>query len=120
MNNPDLDILFGDLPEAIANARCELLEQRRRVRHLESALASFSVEIEAQVAFDSEAKNDAQRKVKRAELMAAEDYQGLMLDLQCAKDEFEAIEIRIELLRNRFSVEKLEKREEIAEMEAAA
>lgn len=110
---------LNEYPIQIANLQRQLLAQEQQVRRLKDTLATFDREIEGTIAFDPDLKNDAQRKAKRAELMATEDYQGLLLDLRSAQDTQAELEIDLEFLRSQFSVAKLEQREAIVSMELA-
>jgi hypothetical protein len=80
-------------------------------------LNRHTAEIDTAIAFDTELRNDAQRKAKRMELMNTAEYRKAVAILQMAQDERAEIEIDLSLLRNQFSVLKLEKRDAIATRE---
>lgn len=108
---------LNEYPLAIFNLQRQLLDQQKEVRRFKDLLVTFDREIDSQIAFDAELRNDTQRKVRKAELMASEDYQGLLIDLHQAQDKQTEMEIELEFLRSRFSVAKLERRESIATLE---
>ncbi|MBE9178725.1 hypothetical protein IQ268_09145 [Oculatella sp. LEGE 06141] len=111
---------ISDFPEAIARTQFQLLSQEQHLRKLQDALSQFNAEIEGAVAFDKTLTNEGQRKAKKAELMAVEDYQALLLEVQSAQDKRTEQQIQLDLLRNQFSVLKLNERRAIAELEAVA
>lgn len=86
-------------------------------RHLQEIVNGLTAEIDTAIAFDSDLKNDAQRKAKRLELMSTAEYRKAVANLLMAQDERAEIEIDTNLLRNQFSVLKLQLREAIAARE---
>jgi multidrug resistance efflux pump len=102
-----------DYPAAIAERQRDLLQADQRIRRLQDTLNRLTAEIDTAIAFDTELRNDAQRKAKRLELMSSAEYRKAVATLQMAQDERAEIEIDLSLLRNQFSVLKLEKREAI-------
>lgn len=111
---------LSDFPACISQAQLELLSQERHVRLLQEAIAQRQADIENAVAFDASLTNDAKRKARKAELMATDEYQQWQQDLQIAQDKRTELQIGLELLRNQFTVLKLERREAIAHLEVAA
>jgi hypothetical protein len=103
-----------DYPAVIAERQRDLLKLEQRIRRLQDVLNRLTAEIDTTIAFDVDLRNDAQRKAKRLELMSAAEYRKAVANLQMAQDERSEIEIDLGLLRNQFSVLKLEKREVIA------
>ena len=103
-----------DYPAAIAQQQRSLLREEQHVRRLQEVVNRLIAEIDMQIAFDTELKNDAQRKAKRIKLMKAPEYQTAFINLQMAHDRRSEIEIDLNLLRNQLSVMKLEMREAIA------
>lgn len=103
-----------DYPARIAERQRDLLQAEQRVRRLQDVLNRMMADIDTTIAFDVELRNDAQRKAKRMDLMSAAEYRKAVANLQIAQDERAEIEIDLNLLRNQFSVLKLEKRESIA------
>jgi len=103
-----------DYPAAIAQQQREFLREEQHVRRLQEIVNRYTADIDAQIAFDTDLRNDAQRKAKRIELMRSPDRQRAWANLQMAQDRRAEIEIDLNLLRNQFSVLKLEMREAIA------
>jgi hypothetical protein len=106
-----------DYPAEIAEKQRHLLQSEQRIRRLQDVLNRLTAEIDTGIAFDSELKNDAQRKAKRLELMRASEYRRTIANLQISQDERAELEIDLNLLRNQFSVLKLQLRETIAARE---
>lgn len=106
-----------DYPTSIAQKQRQLLQTEQHIRRLQDVLNRLTAEIDTSIAFDSELRNDAQRKAKRIELMKAADYRRAIANLQIAQDQRAELEIDLNLLRNQFSVLKLELRESIATRE---
>lgn len=80
-------------------------------------LSRLAASIEQRVAFDAELKNEAQRKVRRAEILSQTDHDAMQeelieLDLQRHQQAAE-----LERYRNEFAVLKLEARKSIADVE---
>ncbi len=106
-----------DYPIAIAEKQRHFLQIEQNIRRLQDILNRLAAEIDTAIAFDNTLKNDAQRKAKRLELMQASDYRRAAANLQMTQDERAEIEIDLNLLRNQFSVLKLQLREAIAARE---
>lgn len=106
-----------DYPAAIAQKQRELLQAEQHIRRLHDVLNRLTAEIDTSIAFDSDLRNDAQRKAKRIELMKAGEYRKAVANLQIVQDQRTEIEIDLNLLRNQFSVLKLELRESLAARE---
>lgn len=106
-----------DYPSAIAHQQRSLLREEQHVRRLQEVLNRITAEVDTQIAFDGDLRNDAQRKAKRVELMKSSEYQRAVANLLMAQDRRAEIEIDLNLLRNQFSVMKLEIREAIAARE---
>ncbi len=106
-----------DYPAEIAEKQRQLLRIEQHIRRLQEIVNRLTAEIDTAIAFDSDLKNDAQRKAKRLELMSAADYRKAITNLLMAQDERAEIEIDVNLLRNQFSVLKLQLRETIATRE---
>lgn len=109
-----------DYPAAIAAKQRLLHTQELGIRDLQLQLDQLTARLERTIAFDDSLKNDAQRKARRAELMELEEYQDTLAALQNFQDEKALIEIDLQLLRNQFSVLKLELRQAIAQTELQA
>ncbi len=112
---------LSEYPIAISNTQKKLLKLEKQIRKLEEFLTSAYNAIDREIAFNSELKNDAQRKAKRQELIASSaEIVTNGIDLQNLKDKQASLEIDLQLLRNQFSIMKLEKREAIALLEVQA
>lgn len=108
-------------PEAIAQLQRKLLKVDQRIRQLSESVTILMAAIERQIAFDAALKNDSQRKARRVELMESDsDYISATIALKAAQDRRESLLIELQLLRNQFSVLKLDLREAIANKELAA
>lgn len=111
---------LNEYPKAIADLRLELVKSSRKIQTLKESVAFCLNAIDRAIAFNSDLKNDSQRKAKRAELMETDgDYITAVTQLKAAEDVHAELEIELELLRNTFFVLKLDRREDIARQEAA-
>ncbi|UIE39545.1 hypothetical protein [Leptodesmis sichuanensis] len=106
-----------DYPAEIAEKQRQLLRIEQHIRRSQEIVNGLTAEIDTAIAFDSDLKNDAQRKAKRLELMSTAEYRKAVANLLMAQDERAEIEIDTNLLRNQFSVLKLQLREAIAARE---
>lgn len=106
-----------DYPAEIAEKQRQLLRIEQHIRRLQEIVNGITAEIDTAIAFDNDLKNDAQRKAKRLELMSMAEYRKAVANLLMAQDERAEIEIDANLLRNQFSVLKLQLREAIAARE---
>lgn len=103
-----------DYPAEIAEKQRQLLRTEQHIRRLQEIVNRLTAEIDTAIAFDDDLKNDAQRKAKRLELMSMAEYRKAVANLLMAQDERAEIEIDANLLRNQFSVLKLQLREAIS------
>ncbi len=112
---------LDQFPQEIARLQRQLLKTDQQIRQLTESVAILAAAIERQIAFDPTLKNDAQRKARRSELMESDgDYIATTNALKAAQDRREMLLIELQLLRNQFSVLKLNLREAIASKELAA
>lgn len=112
---------LNQYPEEIAGLQRQILKADQQIRQLSESVAIFTVAIDRQIAFDSSLKNDAQRKALRAALMESDhNYSTASTALKAAQDHREELLIKLQFLRNRFSVLKLHMRETIVRQELAA
>ena len=66
---------LNDYPQAIADIQKQLLQIQQRLRTAKEAVAFSLSHIDRAIAFDTELKNDTQRKAKRKALMETDsDY----------------------------------------------
>jgi hypothetical protein len=106
-----------DYPTAIAQQQRQLLQTDQHIRRLQDILNHLTAAIDTAIAFDTDLKNDAQRKARRVEMMASAEYRKALGNLLIAQDKRTEIEIDLNLLRNQLSVLKLEMRETITNRE---
>lgn len=111
---------LSQFPQAIANLEKHLLKTAQNVRAAQAELDQLTAQIDSTIAHDADLKNEAQRKAKRAELMQQDLYQECLKEHLYWFDNHKVVEIELSLLRNQFTVAKLEARERIAQMENAA
>lgn len=112
---------LNEYPQAIAKLQRQILKLDQTIMALQDTLAILSLEIEKQVVGDTSLTNDTKRKAKRLELQQSDlDYAKAAIDLKTAQFERERLDIELHLLRNQFSLLKLEARREIAAMELHA
>jgi hypothetical protein len=110
---------LSQLPEQINKVEIQLLEARLRYESLQEVLMHYEAEIKAQVANDKTLKNETQRKARETELKSDQrsDYYQMKNRVKNDRVLVLQLEIELKLWRDRFSVSKLEKREEIAKLE---
>lgn len=112
---------LNDYPQAIAKLQSQILKLDQQIRTLNESAAVFLAVIDREIAFDLDLKNDSQRKAKRMELMETNaDYIEASLALKYAQDKRAEKEIELQLLKNQFSLLKLDRRETIARIELEA
>lgn len=109
-----------DYPAAIATQEHNLLTVEQNIRQVKEQILNLNNQFDYAIAFDADLKNDLQRKAKRSELMNSDDYRAAVGRLQRAEDVHAAMSIELTLLRNEFSVLKLQLREVIASTERLA
>jgi hypothetical protein len=108
-------------PKAIATQQTQLLELRQAMRQVRETIAGKEIDIDKAVVFDDTLKNEAQRKVKRSELVHNDvDLLYLLERLDALDDQKKAAEIDLNRLMNQLAIAKLEKRQTIAQMETEA
>lgn len=111
---------LADYPLAIAKLERRLLRTSKSIRRCQAHLEQITAIVEQTIASDLDLKNDQQRKARRLELMNSNDFLSAQRILQTYSDSRAALEINLTLLRNQFSVSKLELRQWIAQTEAIA
>lgn len=102
------------LPIKIYDANLQLLQQNQLIRRLQQQVAAYEAEVATAVAFDSDLKNEAQRKAKATELLKQPDHLKALEELHVAKDRAVHIEIHLTYLNNLFKVECLLAQQSIA------
>lgn len=111
---------LNEFPQAIASLERHILKITQTVRRAQAELDQLTAQIDSTIAHDADLKNDTQRKAKRTELMADELYQECLKELHYQQDNRSACEIELSLIRNQFTVAKLEIRELISLREVMA
>ncbi|MCA6509717.1 MAG: hypothetical protein IM596_07910 [Pseudanabaena sp. M051S1SP2A07QC] len=107
-------------PQEIATLSYEVVNIGTKIRDLRSAIADIEAEIDSAITF-GDFKNDAQRKAAKAQMLKEHDSFGeLSKELQSLAEVQAMTEINLALIKNRFSIAKLEARERIAKLESLA
>ena len=107
-------------PKTIATVEKRLLKLNREIEIQHQLIGFLDVDIEKEIADDEALKNDQQRKSKRLELQQQPDYLEVKRKLTELKEQRDLTLIRLNQLKNEFSVMKLELRMQIANLEVAA
>lgn len=109
---------LSDYPQAIAKLQRQILSLDQSLIGLQESLSILGIEIEKQVLGDASLSNDAKRKARRLELQQSDlDYCKAANELKTAQAKRDSLDIDLLLLRNQFSVLKLEERRAIASLE---
>ncbi|MBD2156207.1 hypothetical protein [Leptolyngbya sp. FACHB-16] len=108
---------LSDFPGAIAALQQVVRTAKDCRDQTENRLARLKLRVEYAVAFDSDLKNDNQRKAKLGELMSTAEMEEAVTSLNKAQDTVAQAEIELTLMLNQFSVAKLETRQAIATIE---
>lgn len=110
-----------EYPQAIALCEADLYTITVSIERTRKSISQIEVEIDTQIAFDCELKNDAQRKAKKAAMLDQHtEHWEYKEFLENARSKEQTIITKLHLLRGEFSVLKLTKREEIARLELQA
>jgi hypothetical protein len=106
------------IPQAIADQSYKQLALDGEIRTVREVIALHESEIDSAIAF-GEFKNDAQRKAAKLQMMQENDaLQANLKALQVLSEKRDKGAIELGLLRDRFSIAKLEARERIAKLES--
>jgi hypothetical protein len=112
---------LNEYPQAIALTETELYTVTVSIDRTRKSITRIELEIDTQIAFNCELKNDAQRKAKRAAMLDQHTQHWEYTEfLEEMKSKEQAVLIELHRLRGEFSVLKLAKREEIARLELQA
>ncbi|MGK7895079.1 MAG: hypothetical protein AB4372_16025 [Xenococcus sp. (in: cyanobacteria)] len=114
------NLKLNQFPNKIAEAETKILGLAHQVTIHKENLSFMDGEIELAIAFNKELKNEQQRKTKRLELKQEPDYLQAKASLTEATEKRDKAQIELNLIRNQFSVAKLEMRQKIANLEAVA
>jgi hypothetical protein len=107
---------LSQYPSAIATAANAVIEIEQRITEYRDALNAIELEIELVVQFDADLKNEAQRKARKAEVLAEHDEHSIKVRLIARAQHDRAIAaIVLEQRRNEFTVLKIEARLKIAD-----
>ena len=111
---------LSTFPHAIATASYELLALGTKIRNVRSAILDIEAEVDQAIAF-SDLKNEAQRKSTKAQMLKDhESYTDFATRLQELTDDYSRADVGLNLIKNNFTIGKLEARERIAKMESLA
>jgi hypothetical protein len=109
---------LSNFPHAIATASYKLLNLGKDIASARNALLLEENSIDQAIAFSSDFKNDSQRKTAKAQMLQESAlYQSLTQNLADLTDKYNRVDINLQLVKNNFTVAKLEMRERIAKME---
>lgn len=112
---------LNEFPNAIAGFERQILKLTQDARRIQETIQMIANSVDRAIAFDSELKNDAQRKTKKTEMLAENlNYQSAMTRLAQTNEKREELEIDLSYYRAQFSVLKLEYRDRISKAEAKA
>jgi len=104
-------------PTSIASSETILLGLKQQLQAQQDELDILTHQIESEIAFDANLKNDAQRKARRFELMQSEQYVKSATELRNLQTAIAIAEIDTRSLLNQFTIAKLQFRHEIAQLE---
>jgi hypothetical protein len=109
---------LSNFPHAIAAAQQKLLNLGKDLTIVRNQLLLEENSIDQAIAFSSDFKNDSQRKTAKAQMLQeSAPYQSLTQNLADLTDKYNRVDINLQLVKNNFTVAKLEMRERIAKME---
>ena len=109
---------LSNFPHAIATAQQKLLNLGKNLTFVRNQLLLEENSIDQAIAFSSDFKNDSQRKTAKAQMLQESAlYQSLTQNLADITDKYNRVDINLQLVKNNFTVAKLEMRERIAKME---
>ncbi|OLP19827.1 hypothetical protein BST81_03370 [Leptolyngbya sp. 'hensonii'] len=106
---------LNQYPQAIHRAAIALADLETRITELKQAITQIESEIDLAISFDDSLKNESQRKTRRFELLQSHrtHIEASAQSLRLTGEKGKAV-AKLELLRNEFSVKKLEVRLAIA------
>ena len=110
---------LSTFPHAISTAQQKLLNLGRDMTIIRNGLLLEENQIDQAIAFSSDFKNDNQRKTAKVQMLQeSEKYGCLSQNLVDLTDKYNRADINLQLVKNNFTVGKLEARERIAKMES--
>jgi hypothetical protein len=106
-------------PSAIAELQVKIHGYSLEISNLQDNIRLIEVEVDCEVAFDTNLTNESKRKIRRAEILDKHpQFWEYRVKLEGLKNQKEYTAIELGKLQGEFSVAKLEKREEIARFES--
>lgn len=112
---------LNEYPSAIAKLQAQLFSLELAIEETQATLKQIEAEIDLNIAFDKELRNDSQRKAARQQQLEEHlHYWEQQEILGQTRAKRETVLIELGLRKNEFSVLKLEKREAIARLELQA
>lgn len=109
---------LSTFPHAIATAQQKLLNLGKNLTIIRNALLLEENSIDQTIAFSSDFKNDSQRKTAKAQMLNESNlYQSMSKQLADLTEQYSRADINLQLVKNNFTVAKLETRERIVKME---
>ncbi|NJL10252.1 MAG: hypothetical protein HC908_08985 [Calothrix sp. SM1_7_51] len=107
-----------EYPGSIAKTQTELHHLETEITELVEDTKLIELEIDKQISFNTEYKNETQRKTARKDLLDKHsDYWEFIECLKRLKSKREELSIELVRLQGEFSVKKLLKREFVAKLE---
>lgn len=112
---------LSSFPHAIATAQQKLLNIGRNITIIRNHLLLEENSIDQAIAFSSDFKNDSQRKTAKIQMLNESNlYQSMTKQLADLTEQYNRADINLQLVKNNFTVAKLEARERIAKLETLA
>jgi hypothetical protein len=109
------------LPTQIAKIRREMLSLGQQLTKINDRITEIELPIDRQVVFNPDFKNEPQRKIARTEaLQGIDEYRELIVAARSLQAQIDELSIDLEFTRNKLSIAKLGKRDEIARLELVA
>ncbi|NJN13187.1 MAG: hypothetical protein HC815_36815 [Richelia sp. RM1_1_1] len=112
---------LNEYPQLIAKLQTQLFNLDFAVEQAQTTLKQIEAEIDSNIAFDKELRNDSQRKAARITMLDDHpnywEQQEILSQIRAKREQ---VYIELGLRRNEFSVLKLERREAIARLELQA
>lgn len=109
-----MTMILSHFPKAIADCQIRLLQVERQVRAAQAAYGRVIAKFEAEIAFDKNLTNEAQRKARRAELFNSDGHLAANSVLEILKDQHTLTEIELGRLESEFLVAQLARKGAIA------
>ena len=112
---------LSTFPHAIATAQTNLLKLGRELAIARNDLSLEEMEIDKTIAFCPDFKNDSQRKTAKSQMLhESQKYQELTALFDSINEKYQLADIDLQLVKNNFTIAKLEARERIAKLETLA